>query len=328
MLRRTRQNFYSTRGFGGVTSFPCFCEDQVKTILESIKSYTSMTEIRLRGCEVPYDSLNKFLWCLRVLDIRCLENCRKPFNAEGFFYMIKDLGLRIQEEQDLNQDASRIVFPLAFLEFNNGRVSYNAVCAFAKAIHFIRGLEGLTLGWDSLSEDCFPVIARELTLLSHLRFINLTGNHIGNSIESMCESLKDKPLESLVLTHTFLSESGAVIIGRYLQFWPGLIYLDLSENNLGKGMQKLNRGLKNLVKLETLMLADSKLTDKVIAGLPLRNLVQLTVLDISGNQNYGPLWTDALQRMGNRASKISIKSEKHSYLDTRILNHGNASCQF
>ena len=316
----------------------CLDEDEVKTILESIKSDSSMTEISLRGCAVPHVSLCRFLVSLRVLDIRCAEDLSKPFDSEGFFSMIIFLGQKCQEYMLENktlsddQDSSMVVFPLAILQLDNGRVSYNAVCAFAKATHFIRGLEGLTLGWDSLSEDCFPVIARELTLLSHLRFLNLTGNHIGNSIESMCKSLKDKPLESLVIAHTFLSELGAVLLGRYFQFWPGLVELDLSENDIGKGMLKLNRGLQSLVKLEKLKLVNSNLTDKGIVGLPLQSLVQLKELDISGEQYfYGPQGLEGLFRKVHHAGslKIMLLNFKDAWLRENIfLSRCWQACQF
>lgn len=139
-----------------------------------------------------------------------------------------------------------------------------------------------------------PRLAKELLLLSSLQSIQLAGNNISTSFETMLsmrlirlESLLDLSLQSNALTGT---------LPYRLKWFTSLKRLQVQNNQL---TGSIATGLGALTHLEYLMLSNNSLTG--VLPSELGRLRALRVLDISGNSIAGTIPEEvmALQTQNN-----------------------------
>ncbi|XP_062393581.1 NACHT, LRR and PYD domains-containing protein 3-like isoform X2 [Sardina pilchardus] len=151
-------------------------------------------------------------------------------------------------------------------------------------------LETLRLAGCDLQEDSCKILASALQSNSLLKELDLSSNYLGDSgVRLLSVGLKHTncKLETLRLAACKLSEKSCGIVATVLQSPNSLIDMDLRHNVLrDSGVQLLSKGLSSPhCKLQTLRLADCKLTDKLceIAASILQSPNSLLQLNFSNN---------------------------------------------
>ncbi|XP_048016467.1 NACHT, LRR and PYD domains-containing protein 12-like [Megalobrama amblycephala] len=108
-------------------------------------------------------------------------------------------------------------------------------------------------------EGCAALTSALRSNPSHLRYLDLSGNKIGKSVNLLSDVVQDPhcKLQILQLRDCGVTDEGCAALTSALRSNPShLRYLDLSENNLGDSGRELLTALKNSphYKLETLLL--------------------------------------------------------------------------
>ena len=144
-----------------------------------------------------------------------------------------------------------------------------------------------------------PRLAKELLLLSSLRSIQLAGNNIRASFETMLSIrlIRLKTLLDLSLQNNALSGT----IPYRLKWFTGLQRLQLQNNQL-RG--SIDTGLGALTNMEYLILSNNSFTGVIPSELGL--LTALRVLDISGNSIAGTIPEEVLALQRENSLKIVI----------------------
>ncbi|KAL1246955.1 hypothetical protein QQF64_034329, partial [Cirrhinus molitorella] len=140
-------------------------------------------------------------------------------------------------------------------------------------------------------EGCAALTSALRSNPEHLRYLSLSGNKLGNSVNVLCAALEDPhcKLERLWLYNCGITDEGCAALASALRSNPEhLRKLDLSENKLGDSVNVLCAALEDPhCKLETLGLYDCGITDEGCAALTsaLRsNPEHLRHLSLSGNK--------------------------------------------
>ncbi|XP_077063109.1 NACHT, LRR and PYD domains-containing protein 3-like isoform X2 [Siphateles boraxobius] len=152
-------------------------------------------------------------------------------------------------------------------------------------------LEKLWLSNCDLTHEGFAALTSALrSNPEHLRYLNLSGNKIGKSVNLLSDVLQNPhcKLEKLWLSNCDLTHEGFAALTSALRSNPEhLRELDLSGNKMGKSVNLLSDVLQNPhCKLEKLWLRYCDLTDEGFAALTsaLRsNPEHLRELNLSGN---------------------------------------------
>uniref|UniRef100_A0A8C2BI81 NACHT domain-containing protein n=1 Tax=Cyprinus carpio TaxID=7962 RepID=A0A8C2BI81_CYPCA len=144
---------------------------------------------------------------------------------------------------------------------------------------------------DFTDKGCAAVASALRSNPEHLRYLNLSGNKLGNvGVNQLCAVLEDCKLEKLELSDCGLTDKGCAALASVLRSNPShLRELNLSENNLGNsGVNKLSAVLKDSrCKLEKLWLKKCDFTDKgcaAVASALRSNPEHLRYLNLSGNK--------------------------------------------
>ncbi|XP_076139100.1 NACHT, LRR and PYD domains-containing protein 3-like isoform X2 [Alosa pseudoharengus] len=129
-------------------------------------------------------------------------------------------------------------------------------------------LQTLRLADCKLTDKSYEMVASVLQLSNSLLQLNLSDNDLGDSgVQLLSKGLSSSncKIHTLRLTDCKLSEKSCGIVATVLQSPNSLIELDLSHNVLrDSGVHLLSKGLSSShCKLQTLRLADCKLTDKL-----------------------------------------------------------------
>ncbi|CAM4549818.1 unnamed protein product [Leuciscus chuanchicus] len=133
-------------------------------------------------------------------------------------------------------------------------------------------LEKLELRYCDLSDEGFAALTSALrSNPEHLRYLDLTGNKIGKSVNLLSDVLQNPhcKLEKLELGYCDLTDEGFAALTSALRSNPEhLRELDLSGNKLGNSVNLLSDVLQNPhCKLELLWLNYCDLTDEGFAAL-------------------------------------------------------------
>ncbi|XP_076137510.1 NACHT, LRR and PYD domains-containing protein 3-like, partial [Alosa pseudoharengus] len=151
-------------------------------------------------------------------------------------------------------------------------------------------LQTLRLADCKLTEKSYEMVASVLQSPNSLQQLDLSDNYLGDSgVQLLSKGLSSSncKIHTLRLTDCKLSERSCGIVASVLQSPNSLIELDLSHNVLrDSGVYLLSKGLSSShCKLQTLRLADCKLTDKLgeIVASVLRSPNSLLQLNFSNN---------------------------------------------
>ncbi|XP_076137443.1 NACHT, LRR and PYD domains-containing protein 12-like isoform X2 [Alosa pseudoharengus] len=151
-------------------------------------------------------------------------------------------------------------------------------------------LETLRLADCKLTEKSYEMVASVLQSPNSLQQLDLSDNYLGDSgVQLLSKGLSSSncKIHTLRLTDCKLSERSCGIVASVLQSPNSLIELDLSHNVLrDSGVYLLSKGLSSShCKLQTLRLADCKLTDKLgeIVASVLQSPNSLLQLNFSNN---------------------------------------------
>ncbi|XP_076125545.1 NACHT, LRR and PYD domains-containing protein 12-like [Alosa pseudoharengus] len=151
-------------------------------------------------------------------------------------------------------------------------------------------LQTLRLADCKLTEKSYDMVASVLQSPNSLQQLDLSDNYLGDSgVQLLSKGLSSSncKIHTLRLTDCKLSERSCGIVASVLQSPNSLIELDLSHNVLrDSGVYLLSKGLSSShCKLQTLRLADCKLTDKLgeIVASVLQSPNSLLQLNFSNN---------------------------------------------
>ncbi|XP_076139317.1 NACHT, LRR and PYD domains-containing protein 12-like [Alosa pseudoharengus] len=151
-------------------------------------------------------------------------------------------------------------------------------------------LETLRLADCKLTEKSYEMVASVLQSPNSLQQLDLSDNYLGDSgVQLLSKGLSSSncKIHTLRLTDCKLSERSCRIVASVLQSPNSMIELDLSHNVLrDSGVYLLSKGLSSShCKLQTLRLADCKLTDKLgeIVASVLQSPNSMIELDLSHN---------------------------------------------
>ncbi|XP_076125548.1 NACHT, LRR and PYD domains-containing protein 12-like isoform X2 [Alosa pseudoharengus] len=151
-------------------------------------------------------------------------------------------------------------------------------------------LQTLRLADCKLTEKSYEMVASVLQSPNSLQQLDLSDNYLGDSgVQLLSKGLSSSncKIHTLRLTDCKLSERSCGIVASVLQSPNSLIELDLSHNVLrDSGVYLLSKGLSSShCKLQTLRLADCKLTDKLgeIVASVLQSPNSLLQLNFSNN---------------------------------------------
>ncbi|XP_076134953.1 NACHT, LRR and PYD domains-containing protein 12-like [Alosa pseudoharengus] len=151
-------------------------------------------------------------------------------------------------------------------------------------------LQTLRLADCKLTDKSYEMVASVLQSSNSLLQLNLSDNDLGDfGVQLLSKGLSSSncKIHTLRLTDCKLSEKSCAIVATVLQSPNSLIELDLSHNDLrDSGVHLLSKGLSSShCKLQTLRLADCKLTDKLceIVTSVLQSPNSLLQLNFSNN---------------------------------------------
>ncbi|XP_062394426.1 NACHT, LRR and PYD domains-containing protein 12-like isoform X1 [Sardina pilchardus] len=152
-------------------------------------------------------------------------------------------------------------------------------------------LQTLRLAGCKLTDKSCEIVTTVLQSPNSLIELDLSNNDLGDSGVQLLSKGLSSPhckLQTLRLAGCKLTDKSCKIVTTVLQSPNSLIELDLSKNDLGdSGVQLLSKGLSSPhCKLQTLRLADCKLTDKsceLVASV-LQSPNSLIELDLSDNE--------------------------------------------
>ncbi|XP_076137441.1 NACHT, LRR and PYD domains-containing protein 12-like [Alosa pseudoharengus] len=151
-------------------------------------------------------------------------------------------------------------------------------------------LQTLRLADCKLTEKSYEMVASVLQSPNSLQQLDLSDNYLGDSgVQLLSKGLSSSncKIHTLRLTDCKLSARSCGIVASVLQSPNSLIELDLSHNVLrDSGVYLLSKGLSSShCKLQTLRLADCKLTDKLgeIVASVLQSPNSLLQLNFSNN---------------------------------------------
>lgn len=97
-------------------------------------------------------------------------------------------------------------------------------------------LSNLCLEWNSISVEGAECLAQALTRPNVLRRLDLRSNPLGDQgVLRICESLRSTNLQWLGLGETMLTDRGAELMCKALEFHPALLSLDIGENSITDG---------------------------------------------------------------------------------------------
>ncbi|CAM4721242.1 unnamed protein product [Leuciscus chuanchicus] len=165
-------------------------------------------------------------------------------------------------------------------------------------------------------EGCSALASALRSNPSHLRYLNLSGNKLGDSVHLLSAVLEDPhcKLETLWLWDCGVTDEGCSALASALRSNPShLRYLDLTENKLGDSVHLLSAVLEDPhCKLETLRLCRCGVTDEgcsALASALRSNPSHLRDLNLSGN------------KLGESDVKLlsDLKNDPHYKLETLSL---------
>ncbi|CAM4736141.1 unnamed protein product [Leuciscus chuanchicus] len=165
-------------------------------------------------------------------------------------------------------------------------------------------------------EGCSALASALRSNPSHLRYLNLSGNKLGDSVHLLSAVLEDPhcKLETLWLWDCGVTDEGCSALASALRSNPShLRYLDLTENKLGDSVHLLSAVLEDPhCKLETLRLCRCGVTDEgcsALASALRSNPSHLRDLNLSEN------------KLGESDVKLlsDLKNDPHYKLETLSL---------
>ncbi|CAM4736177.1 unnamed protein product [Leuciscus chuanchicus] len=165
-------------------------------------------------------------------------------------------------------------------------------------------------------EGCSALASALRSNPSHLRYLNLSGNKLGDSVHLLSAVLEDPhcKLETLWLWDCGVTDEGCSALASALRSNPShLRYLDLTENKLGDSVHLLSAVLEDPhCKLETLRLCRCGVTDEgcsALASALRSNPSHLRYLNLSEN------------KLGDSDVKLlsDLKNDPHYKLETLSL---------
>ncbi|CAM4720228.1 unnamed protein product [Leuciscus chuanchicus] len=165
-------------------------------------------------------------------------------------------------------------------------------------------------------EGCSALASALRSNPSHLRYLNLSGNKLGDSVHLLSAVLEDPhcKLETLWLWDCGVTDEGCSALASALRSNPShLRYLDLTENKLGDSVHLLSAVLEDPhCKLETLRLCRCGVTDEgcsALASALRSNPSHLRYLNLSEN------------KLGESDVKLlsDLKNDPHYKLETLSL---------
>ncbi|XP_076137455.1 NACHT, LRR and PYD domains-containing protein 3-like isoform X2 [Alosa pseudoharengus] len=189
-------------------------------------------------------------------------------------------------------------------------------------------LETLRLADCKIAHNSCEIVASVLQSTNCLIELDLSENDLGDSgVILLSEGLSSPhcKLQTLRLADCKITHNSCEIVASVLQSTNCLIELDLGENDLGdSGVILLSKGLSNPhCKLQTLRLADCKLTDKsceIVASV-LQSPNSLQQLDLSDND----LGDSGVQLLSKGLSSSNCKIHTLRLSDCLISEKG---CRF
>ena len=194
-----------------------------------------------------------------------------------------DVGMGNQECQ-LLATALKFVYKLRFLRLSCNPLGHG-ISALAKHLHSVPYLELLLLEDTQMGEEEVTALAHSLKNVTQLSELGLSCNPLGQGMSELAKHLHNVPyLKMLLLRDTQMGEEEVIALAHSLKNVTQL-YIDLSNNPLGHGINELAKHLHNVPHLKWLHLNDTQMGEEEVTALAhsLKNVVQLSSLVLSDN---------------------------------------------
>ena len=153
-------------------------------------------------------------------------------------------------------------------------------------LHHVPRLSELDLRDVGMENQECQILATALKDVDKLRLLRLPSNPLGHGISELAKHLHSVPhLKKLHLCNTQMGEEEVTALALSLKYVTQLSELDLSNNPLGHGVSELAKHLHSVPHLEELCLNNTQMGEEEVTalGLSLKNVTQLSALDLSNN---------------------------------------------
>ena len=196
---------------------------------------------------------------------------------------LRDVGMGNQECQSL-ATALKYVDKLRLLRLSSNPLGHG-ISEFAKHLHSVPHLEELYMDDTQMGEEEVTALAHSLKNVTQLSELGLSCNPLGQGMSELAKHLHNVPyLKMLLLRDTQMGEEEVIALAHSLKNVTQL-YIDLSNNPLGHGINELAKHLHNVPHLKWLHLNDTQMGEEEVTALAhsLKNVVQLSSLVLSDN---------------------------------------------
>ena len=161
----------------------------------------------------------------------------------------------------------------------------HGISELAKHLHNVPDLKELNLNDTQMGEEEVTALAHSLKNVTQLSELGLSCNPLGQGMSELAKHLHNVPyLKMLLLRDTQMGEEEVIALAHSLKNVTQL-YIDLSNNPLGHGINELAKHLHNVPHLKWLHLNDTQMGEEEVTALAhsLKNVVQLSSLVLSDN---------------------------------------------
>ena len=189
-----------------------------------------------------------------------------------------------------NQECQLLATALKYVDkLRSLMVSHNplghGISELANHLHSVPYLEELNLNDTQMGEEEVTALAHSLKNVTQLSDLGLSCNPLGQGMSELAKHLHNVPyLKMLLLRDTQMGEEEVIALAHSLKNVTQL-YIDLSNNPLGHGINELAKHLHNVPHLKWLHLNDTQMGEEEVTALAhsLKNVVQLSSLVLSDN---------------------------------------------
>ena len=248
----------------------------VREIVNVLSNKVSLSSIKIVDTNVEEESIKPLASTIRNnvnLKILQLDSCNLQAGIEKIINAIE--GITTLKSLSIT---------------NNEYISPTISDRLATALQSNNSLNQLDLANNNLKTSAIIILQCVSMIISHLRLLNLEGNHIPREAGEALEFLiiNNPGIEILILNNNNLCD-GAVKIARALKSVTSLKTLDLGNNDLPESiMNEFSQIFISNKCLERLSLCNNNLKSSIVCILKsLATIVKLEYLDIRGNQVTG-----------------------------------------
>ena len=150
----------------------------------------------------------------------------------------------------------------------SGNNLHSTVSDLAENLHHLPQLTQLNLSHVAMGDKECRLLAESLKFVPMLQVLNLSSNLLGQGISELAKHLPCVPhLTVLHLDNTQMGEKEITAVACALKDLPGLEWLNLSYNPLGRGVSELTQHLSSIPQLSFLLLFGVKMTKKEASEL-------------------------------------------------------------